>query len=292
MSNYTVDYIVYTPGHRHHHAGTQTHLIPSANGQSNQGEHFPVFAFASLPYMDANLPFAFMSVVGNADDNHLYTAPGNKDITTGTNDIRITIVYAPQGGGDGHGGPGVWVDAFNVDIGDFSDSDFMQVYTNNVLDNAETASANDDGIVSSANPEDMRAYPNVDSVPFLEWSKVSGPLVTNPDYQLAKSEGGIIFAFFQSNRRVANVPKGGNSGWLYVSPGVLVDGGGLVIGSDGVPHPVDPWGPLVAHLMTAVGIVSLASNMNREGKELAVKLALTQLDASKAMIKTIAEQGE
>lgn len=289
MSNYTVDYIVYTPGHRHHHAGTQTHLIPSANGQSNQGEHFPVFAFPSLPYMENNLPFAFMSVVGNADSNHLYTTPGNKDVLTGGGDIKITVVYAPQGGGDGHGGPGVWVDAFNVDTGDFSDSDFMQVFTNNVLDAAKTLTANNDGVVSSATPEDLRANAVVDGVPFLQWEKVGGADLTNPDYMLVKNEGGIVFAFYQTPARPQVVPVNvdtlGAAGWIYVSPGVLVDAGGFVIGADGKPHPVDPWGPLISKLMTTVGILSLSANMGAREKELAVKLVGNHLDAIKASIE-------
>jgi len=198
MSNYTINYIVYTPGHRHHHAGTQTQLIPPATGQSLQGEHFPVFAFPSLPFGANNLPFAFMSVAGNADDNHLYTSPGNKDVTTGTGDIKITIVYAPQGGGDGHGGPGIWVDAFNVDTGDFSDSDFMQVFTNGNLDPAKTLTANDDGVVSSATAEDLRANQIVDGVPFRQWEKIGGANITSPDYMLVVNEGGIVFAFYQS----------------------------------------------------------------------------------------------
>jgi hypothetical protein len=287
MINYTINYIVYTAGHRHHHAGTQTQLIPSAPGVSNPGEHFPVFAFPTLPYMGTNLPFAFMSVVGNADNNHLYTTPGNKDVQTGNVDIKITIVYAPAGGGDGHGGPGVWVDAFNVDIGDFSDSDFMQVYTNGSLDSAQSLEANNDGIVSSASAEDMRAYNMVDGVPFLEWEKVNGPTLTNVDYQLAKGEGGIVFAFYQtppSSRPPVPSYVGNNEGWIYVSPGVMVDGGGLVIGPDGVPHPVDPWGPLVAQLMSTVVILSVAVNMAKREKEQVIGLAANHLDSLKKAV--------
>src|SRR5690349_21949360 len=112
MATYTINYIVYTAGHRRHHAGTQTQLQPPASGLSSAGEQFPVFAFASLPYMGNNLPFAFMSIVGNADNTHLYTTPGIQNVQAGANNIKITIVYAPQGGpGGGGGGPAVWVDA-------------------------------------------------------------------------------------------------------------------------------------------------------------------------------------
>lgn len=76
MVTTTTNYIVYTSGHRHHHAGTQTQLIPQANGVATAGDSLPVTAFASLPFMGNNLPFAFMSVTGAADGNHLFTSPG------------------------------------------------------------------------------------------------------------------------------------------------------------------------------------------------------------------------
>ncbi len=290
MINTTTSYIVYTAGHRHHHAGTQTQLIPAANGTATAGDSIPVTAFASLPYMGTNLPFAFMSITGAADGSHLYTTPGTQNIPVGNNNIKILIVYAPAGGIGGNG-YGVWVDAFNVDTGDFSDSDFMQVYTNNAVDNARTATANNDGIVSSDLAEDMRAYNVVDGVPFLEWQKIGGATVNTADYNLQVHETGLVFAFYQTPQTRVVPPDLKNRekeiGWIFVSAGVKVDGGGIVIGPDGVPHPVDPWGPLVAKLVTTVAILSVASNMSKEVKADAVKLAANHLNSLAQSIKSM-----
>ncbi|GAC1440397.1 MAG: hypothetical protein NVSMB63_06760 [Sediminibacterium sp.] len=288
MINTATNYIIYTAGHRHHHAGTQTQLIPAANGTATAGDSIPVTAFASLPYMGNNLPFAFMSVTGAADGSHLYTTPGTQNIPVGNTNIKILIVYAPAGGIGGNG-YGVWVDAFNVDTGNFSDSDFMQVYTNGSLDNAKTATANNDGTVSSDLAEDMRANNVVDGVPFLEWQKINGPTVNAANYNLQMHENGIAFSFYQTPQTRVVPPDLKNRerefGWMYVSPGVMVDGGGIVIGPDGVPHPVDPWGPLMAKLMSTVAILSVSSNMSKEVKVEATKLAVNHLNSLAQSIK-------
>lgn len=297
MINYIINYIVYTQGHRRHHAGTQTQLFPPRGdpptlpgGQSSPGEHFSVFAPAEWVYMGQNLSFAFMSVAGNIDHNHLYTTPGIKNVNTGTGDITITIVYAPPGGGNGHGGPGIWVDAFNVDRGDFSDNDFMQVFTDGSLDNAKTLTANNDGVVSSATAEDMRANSTVEGVPFLQWEKLGNPNmpVRNSDYMLAQNEGGIAFAFYQSPEiQIPDVPQTTTEGgWINVSKGVALGIGGFgVRAGSGViepfPHPSEI---LIAKLMTTAVLLSVSSNMSEEVKKQAISLAANHLDSIKQFI--------
>ena len=65
---------------------------------------------------------------------------------------------------------------------------------------------------------------------------------------------------------------------------VLVDAGGWGIGPDGKPHPIDPWGPLFAKLLTTMGILSLSTNMDRKLQEAARKLAAEHLDTIKESI--------
>jgi len=212
MINTTIRYIVYTHtggGVRHHHFGTQNNIIDEAHGQASNGDTINALGFASLLFNGATLPFAFMSVNGAADGNHLYTSPGNQTVPVGDNDIVILAVYAPPGGGigDGRGGPGIWVDAFNVDIGDFSDSlDFITVLTPptppDTVDVPKTSWGNQDGTVPTAQPENVRANMHVDGVPFLEWKRiVQAPLLTdNNQIALAQNQTGEIwFAFYQSH---------------------------------------------------------------------------------------------
>lgn len=210
MINTTIKYIVYTHsggGVRHHHFGVQNNIVGQANGNASTGDVINALGFPTLPFNGNNLPFAFMSVHGAADGNHLFTDPGNQQVAVGTSDIDILVVYAPPGGiGDGNGGPGVWVDAFNVDTGTFSDSlAFIQVLTPptppDTLDVPKTNFGNTDGTIPTATAENLRANSQVDGVPFLEWKRISPAAIpqSSRDIQLAQNETAEIwFAFYQT----------------------------------------------------------------------------------------------
>lgn len=287
MINYTINYIVYTAGHRHHHAGTQTQLSPQQTGVASSPGSIPVFAFGSLPYMGKDLPFAFMSVVGAQDGNYIYPTPGNYAVPVGTTDIRILLVYAPVGNG---GQPGVWVDAFDVDTGNFSDSDFIQIYTNGTLDNPATATANNDGFVSSNSAEDLRSYTSVDGLPFQEWDKIGGSVTNTIDYNLQQKEIGLAFAFYHSFTIVVPKPSA-ESVWIYLSPGVFVDAGGWGLRpGGGPPVPIGPWGPLVAKLMSTLAILSVSENMSKPIRAKAISLAVEHLNSVTATIKVMGEE--
>lgn len=132
MSYVTTRYIVYNhngTGVRHHHFGIEN-TINEAVDMHAPGEIHTAQGFPFHVHLGQQVPFAFMSIVGNADDNHLYTEPGNPLVRVGAVPVTILVVYAPPGGIGSGGGPGVWVDAFNVDTGQFSDiPTFMQVFT-------------------------------------------------------------------------------------------------------------------------------------------------------------------
>jgi|GEM_PF-6454042 len=275
MITVTVNYIVYTPGHRHHHAGSQTNIIPPVSGTASPGDSFPVTAFPSLKYNGNDLPFGFISATGGANGSELFTAPGTQNIPVSTSDINVLVIYAPAGGGPG--GPQVWVDAFNVDIGDFSDSDFMSVYSNGILDNPKTATANDDGIVTSESAEDLRSYASVDNVPFLEWFKmdVSNPVKTI-DYNLQTNENGFVFAFYKSPKSVVTIPVNVVEGPIYVAPGVAVEYKGIT-GS---------YGELTARLMSTVAFLSISSVIDSSLKNQVIELTINNLMAIAESIKS------
>ncbi len=98
------------------------------------------------------------------------------------------------------------MDAFNVETGDFSDSDFIQVLNPptppDSIDAAKSAFANMEGEISTAGAENMRAFATVDNVPFLEWKRIfpsGGPVLTTRDVQLAKQQSGEIWIAFYQN---------------------------------------------------------------------------------------------
>jgi hypothetical protein len=212
MVQTSVRYIVYNHGGsgvRHHHFSAQNDIISEAPGSASPGDALVAQAFPFQIYMGQTVPFAFMSVHGAADGNHLYTSPGNENLTVGQTDIDVLVVYAPPGGiGGPNGGPGVWVDAFNVDTGDFSDDlNFIEVLTPptppDAVDGAQTAFANQEGVVSTLNAENLRASPSVDGgVPFLEWKMIvpSETLDYDKNVDLQQNETGEIWLAFYGRR--------------------------------------------------------------------------------------------
>jgi hypothetical protein len=212
MVNTSTRYIVYNhsgSGVRHHHFSTSNDIISEAHGHASAGDELVAQGFPFQWYMGQMVPFAFMSVHHAQDDkNYLYTSAGNQDVTVGEHDLDILVVYAPPGGfGGPDGGPGVWVDAFNVDTGDFSDAlDFIQVLTPPTppasVDVPKTNYANMEGVVSTLSAENLRAKASVDAnVPFREWKRIAPmeTLVNSSDVDLAQNQSDEIwFAFYQT----------------------------------------------------------------------------------------------
>jgi hypothetical protein len=211
MVSTTIKYIVYTHdggGVRHHHFGVQNNIIDEADGHATAGDILNALGFATQIFNGASVPFAFMSVTGGVGGNQLYTSPGNHTVVVGTDNVDILVVYAPPGGIGGPGGqPGIWVDAFNVDTGAFSDSlDFIKVLTpptppDNV-DAAKTTFGNQDGTVVTVTAENVRANHHVDGIPFKEWKRITQTQIiqNSMDLHFAQNQTGEIwFAFYQSS---------------------------------------------------------------------------------------------
>jgi hypothetical protein len=252
-------------------------------------------AFPHLEYMGQLVPFAFMSIVGNTDDAHLYTKPGNHLVTVGTAPVTILVVYAPPGGiSAGDGTPGIWVDAFNVTTGQFSDAPaFVQVFTPpDSLDTAGTNEANVEGDISTVIAKNMRADLSIEGILFLKWKKITPveAIVGSRDVSLTQNETGEIwFAFYEAFRNVqvpSSVPAGN---WIELTQGVMVHVGSLYIGPGVIPQPV-PWpvdslSTLPAKLLSTLAILSLSSNMSKEVKAEAINLAVKHLYSLAGYIK-------
>lgn len=248
MINTTIRYIVYNHGGtgvRHHHFSAQNNIINEADGMASPGDTITALGIPSLIFNGATVPFAFMSVHGAADGNHLFTTAGNQAIPVGSSNIDILVVYAPAGGIGSGGGPGVWVDAFNVDTGNFSDSDFLQVLTPptppDTVDVTKSTHANAEGDISTITAENVRAFASVDGAPFLEWKRILPPesIVGSRDVSLAQNQTNEIWlAFYQT-------PQGGTP--IRIKQ-VLEEALGQWVDDDycgtPVPHHIGPGGPI------------------------------------------------
>jgi hypothetical protein len=220
MSNTTIKYIIYNhagSGRRGHHFGPENNFIEPAHGHVSPGDQISAIAFPTLkdlrvpdPVMGNVAAFAFMSVHGAADGNHLYTSPGVYTVNVGHNNIDILVVYI-QGQWELQADSVVWIDAFNVGTGHFSDSDFLEstLSPDNGQPHPSIEDLGFDGNntgVFSMNPE-FSNWPNanvlttVDGAPFLVLERCNLPnnLIHNRD--LTVQLGEIWFAFFQERHR-------------------------------------------------------------------------------------------
>jgi hypothetical protein len=183
--------------------------------------------------------FAFMSVTGAEDGNSIQTDP-DYCIPIGSTEVNVLLVYIPIGGGDGP--PVLMADAFLIDAGRFSNSDFADVLVNGTADPGLSATINEFGMLSTGQEGlRIRAYEQVDTRSFSFWLKIGLRPHPERSYSVSAHETGLTIAFY--NMTVNQPPKveAPKFGWFYVSPGVKVDGGGIVIGPKG-PMPVPPWG--------------------------------------------------
>jgi len=255
MATIVTRHVVYsiTSGRRNHHSVTNMpNIYVSPPGSYSDGSLVPINAPEFKLYNGNVVNFAFAAVKGTADGNHLYATQDEindplNQMKVGSDDIEVVVLYLPTS--DGPGGPAPFiVDAFNVDIANFSDSDFVDILENGAVEASKTFTANEWGTIDTTiSAVEARSYNSVDSAPFLEWKRFSTNTVSNNKTQhVDKDEKGVMFAFYQTPNDGGGYggpikhPGDYRAGWFYVSYGVKVDGGGFVIGPHG-PVPVGPW---------------------------------------------------
>lgn len=292
-------YIVYThsgSGVRHHHFGTEANIIDDATGNAQNGDTIPAQGFPFQEFNGQLVQFAFMSVNGAGDGNHLYTSPGNQTVKVGSTDVNILVVYAPPGGIGVGGGPGIWVDAFNVDTGAFSDSlDFIKVLTPptppDTVDAAKTTFGNQDGGVSTQTAENVRCNDHVDGVPFVEWKQITGSQTTQTDrtLHLAQNQSGQIwFAFYQTPessppaiKHVIDVIVGGI--FLWTGDDTCGNGGHWVFPHGGGPGP----GPGFTLTLDKATIRGLSPDQKKQVDALAKDYSVAAQTGLASMTKTL-----
>jgi hypothetical protein len=190
-------------GRRHHGSAAADLVAPLSTGETD-GNTYQAWASPSITWTDGTgehtASFAFWSVTGSADGASVSTNT-SLTVNVGSSDVAATAWYIPTGG---NGGPGVLIDAFDVNQGNFVDDDFVDVVTDPTM----TFVANDEGWVPTMSAaEDIRAYTSIHAVPFTDWTVVLGSeAVSNEDLDAAQNTSAVAFAFYQTPSVVIKKP--------------------------------------------------------------------------------------
>ena len=267
MITVTSTSILYPPNRRAHPLTNPTIIDGPHPWQMANESKFSIMV--PSVFSDANWQFAFMIVRGAATGSEFFTTAGIKEIQIGNIDVDILIVYVATPYGN------LFVDAINADNGFYVDEDFVEVYSEGILDTVKTDTANKLGELSNDAVQDIRACSKLSGTPFLEWIKVgnSSPF-NNPDYNTKPGETGFLFALYRTPWSKINLSKIRRTP-VYVAPGVAVEYGG----SFGTQN------ALIEKLVGTVAILSIGSTMEDPLKNEAIDLAVKNLNSIAEKIK-------
>lgn len=285
MANVSVHYKVYlTAGHHRQPRNQNSELEPNPpSGGGNisgpyQPQYIPVLSYTQNG-QNVLAQLIFWSVT---DGSNGATYPAQPlTVNVGAASLTITAWYLPIG--DGPPGDTVIIDdAFSAAKGDFIDDTFVTVTSDPSLTNQ----ANVVGIVPTSNAETLQAAHSVNSTtePFMKWlSFGAGTANGNSDtLNVPAKSSGMAIAVYQRSDVNFNPPRGGEIYGTLIG-GVAVDGGGHIV-INGVPHPVDPWGPLVVQLvqaaLTSAGSRGLSGRIGAEVRKLTAQSVLQSIRAA------------
>lgn len=302
MPHVTVRYKMHVPAGQHRRPrsnGADLTLAQTAGSDvSNPGNYTPPF-FAQLPYDFGGQGLARMLFWSVTDGTHgQVLAPTPFDQTVAENPLTITAWYVPVTG-DGVAAPGIICEAFSAGLGKFVDDTFVTVTSNPAqpTDAAVSGEANIIGFIPTDIERRLQARLTVTSTtePFGRWilNDVGMPL---DDAELTVNEGdkGIAVAVYQTKDPVVTRPRVPSQAYCQAGimiGGVVVDGGGnIIIG--GVPHPIDPLGPLIVRIAHNAVISVEARGLERkvaaQVQKLAAQDALSAVkDAAPALEKQL-----
>jgi hypothetical protein len=203
---------------RHHNVGGDCSITQLFNQGNFTFPKYNVFCDPNQPQIcDADnqeYKFTFISITNAADGNKIIlkqNIPVSNiiNIDVGTEAMVITKVYGDIPGYGSGGEPIVWLDAFDVDTGLFSDDDFVNIID---LDNAgnpvgvnagKSSTANLYGYVSTEKKEVLDAYSEVDAnKPFIYWLNTDTSAKYGDNHNLNIGESGIFIVASYQNPRV------------------------------------------------------------------------------------------
>lgn len=258
MPTVITSYRLLQPRHRRLGGGSSViDLVPPTANHPTTGSPWSAPAPAVLPYTTPAgthhlCNFAFWNVRNSgatpptfAQTNLSLMAPvGSADPMSAT---AWYVMPGGPGGGSG-GGSAVAVDAFSDELDDF-------IYPAPIA-SVDPASARgsglDDDLVFTSNGEvtveTTEDCPDGSGQEFEQFILVedpqgatSGRTLTQPQ----RSSGYAVVTYNRPTREPATIPRlpDERSGWVFVSHGVMVDGGGFVIDASGHIHVIPPRGP-------------------------------------------------
>lgn len=286
MPHVSIHYKMKVPAGHHRqprNPGGELFLAPSGEVDvTNPGNVTPPF-FAQLPYTlgggSGIASLMFWSVTDGAT-GRVYPASALTQAVS-ANPLVITAWYWPiSGPGTGGGGSAILDDAFSAAQGRFIDDTFVTVTSNPAL----TADANVIGIVPTEEPQTLVAAHSVTSTtePFSQWIATNAGTAAGDTLDVPAGAIGFAVAIYE--RPDVDFTKPDLGRWAIggtVIGGVAVDGGGAII-INGVPHPVDPWGPLIVRLVRSALVAASARSLDpRIGRQITQLAAEDVLDAIK-----------
>ena len=257
MPHVSVDYQLIT--YAGHHRRPRSVPASTVLGIGPSGEYLPgTSANSGIAPPFPSTAFAFWSV----SDGTLGVVSEATQVTTtiGMAPTRFTAWYTPLGDGGVGGGSAVLLDAFLANTGSFVDDPFVDVTS----DPASTNAVDESGVVGTGVDVSLHAHDLCAGGGFLEWVGTGTP--TGQDLPLPAGTSGLSVAVYRREELV--IPRPGELDvlvWLLLLGGIASDGGGIAIGPDGKPHPVDPWGPLVAKFVHALSAGMRGGRLGREG---------------------------
>lgn len=284
MSHVSVHYKIIVPAGHHRQPRNQGgELEPNPSSEvdvNNPGNITPLY-IPQIPYSINNQAgLAQMLFWSVTDGTNGQTSPaGPLTQPVGANPLTITAWYYPISGPGVGSGDAIIDDAFSAVKGDFIDDTFVTVTSDASL----TDQANVVGVVPTKVAETLQAFASVTSTtePFSKWVSFGAGTASANTLNVPAKSNGIAIAIYESAVRVPLNPKN-PGGVIYgtIIGGVAVDGGGAIV-INGVPHPVDPWGPAMIALLNA----SLASAGSR-AMDRAIGVQVRQL-AAKSVLQSI-----
>jgi hypothetical protein len=167
------------------------------------------------------------------------------------NPLTITAWYYPISGPGVVGEVGFEIidDAFSAVKGDFIDDTFVVVTSDATL----TTQANVVGVLPTQNPLTLQAMASVASTtePFAKWLSFEAGAASGNLLHVPARANGLAIAVYERPQGFTVRPSHEHEAFGGTIIGdAAIDGRGAII-LRGVPHPIDPWGPLTVGLVQA-----------------------------------------